>query len=329
MAGGFLAEGGTQLRGLTGRPSELLHVVADARHFLGIKLTGDALYAVVTDLCARTVASMEEPLVSKDVADVVTQIAEVAAGYRLEFPDLTAVGVCLAGRIERRRDVSVVMDSAFLGWDDVPLAQLVHQRTGLPATTDNDVQALTAAEHWFGAGAGFDSLAVITIGAGIGCGLVVNGQLVSGAHGAHGLIGHTIVDLDGRECSLGHRGCASSYLLNESIAEAALGPGEEASYPAAVARAEAGDRPALAAFSRAGRALGILIGTIVNVIDPAKVILTGDGLPVYPLARDEVHAAIASTVGSGPPPVDLDVQPFDFDEWARGGAVCAIRHVLS
>ncbi|MER6799991.1 ROK family transcriptional regulator, partial [Amycolatopsis mediterranei] len=146
VADGLLIEGGTELRSATGRPSELLHVNGAARHFFGVKLTGDHLYAVVTDLNAEVVASLDTPLRSADVTEVVGRIAEAASALRAAFPDLTAAGVTLAGRVRS----GTVHGSAYLQWSGVPLADLVAEATGLPTAVANDVQALTAAEHWFG-----------------------------------------------------------------------------------------------------------------------------------------------------------------------------------
>ncbi|MEV5720692.1 ROK family transcriptional regulator [Amycolatopsis mediterranei] len=318
---GLLTEGGTELRSATGRPSELLHVNGAARHFFGVKLTGDHLYAVVTDLNAEVVASLDTPLRSADVTEVVGQIAEAASALRADFPDLTAAGVTLAGTVRS----GMVDGSAYLNWSGVPLADLVAEATGLPTAVDNDVQALTAAEHWFGAGAGLRSLVLVTIGVGIGCGLVLNGELVEGAHGTVGRAAHLVVDQSGPVCGLGHRGCAASYLLNESIVRA-LGA---ADYAGAVARARSGEPAARRVFDDAGFALGIVIGTVANLVDPQKVLLTGDGLPLYELAADRVRTGIAKSYEPDPAQLDLDVQAFDFGEWARSGAALAIRAALT
>jgi len=328
--GGLLVEGATELRSSLGRPSELLHVAAAARHFVGIKLTGDHLYAAVTDLRAQVVASHDEPLVSQSVEDTVDQIARVVAELRLGFPTLTAVGVCLAGANHRVNGEQFVIESLYLGWKRVPLAQLVATATGLPTATENDVLALTAAEHWFGAGAGLSSLALVTIGVGIGCGLIVNGELLEGTHGRAGHIGHLTVNQAGPVCDRGHRGCAEAYLTNGAIA-GALGPGPDGvhSYDSALARARSGEPAALRVFEDAGYALGAIIGVVSNLIDPQKVILTGDGLPLYEVASASVEAGMRATLETDFADVDLDVQPFTFGEWARAGAVLAIRTVTA
>lgn len=165
----------------------------------------------------------------------------------------------------------------------------------------------------------------MTIGVGIGCGLVLNGELVEGAHGTVGRVAHLVVDQSGPVCGLGHRGCAAGYLLNESIVRA-LGAADHAG---AVARARGGDPAARRVFGDAGFALGVIIGTIANLVDPQKVLLTGDGLPLYEVAADRVWEGIGQSYEADPAQLDLDVQAFDFGEWARSGAALAIRAALT
>ena len=325
--GGFLTEGETRLVGQTGRPSEMLSVRAEALHFLGIKLTGDRLYAVVTDLSARIVAAAEQSIESREPVDVVAQIAAVAREFAEAGHELSAVGIALAGRARQGQGGAVVERSAFLDWTDVALGPLVAEATGLPCSVENDVQALTATELWLGAGAGIDDMALITVGVGIGCGLVVNGEVVEGAHARAGQMSHMIVDEAGPYCGLGHRGCVSSLLVNAAISKAVRRAEDE--YEQSVEDARGGDPIALAAFADAGRALGALIAMVVNLVDPKKVVLTGDGIAVHELGGDAMRAALAERLDKDAAEVDLDVRAWDFSKWARAGAGIAIRGMLT
>lgn len=325
---GVLVEAETELRTALGRPSELLRVVPGAGHFLGVKLTGDHLYAVVTDLTATVVDAVDEPLVSRDVPVVVAQVADATARLRRSHPRVMGLGVTLGGSLRRDDGPAVVVESGFLRWADVPLERLLVDATGLPTVVENDVQALTAAEHWFGAGAGLDSLAVVTVGAGIGCGLVVHGRLVQGAHGRPGQLGHVLVDPAGPPCDAGHHGCAAAYLMTDAIVSALATPsGERPTSDEALVRARAGDPAAVEALDRAGYALGVVVGTVANVVDPQKVVLTGEGLPLYEVATARFRDGLAATCAD-PDRLVVDVQPFDFGEWARSAAALAIRSVV-
>jgi predicted NBD/HSP70 family sugar kinase/predicted transcriptional regulator len=321
---GLITEGAVELRGSTGRPSELFEITPGARHFFGVKLTGDAIYAVITDLGAHEIAAIEEPLDSRDVNDVVTRIAAIFEMFSERFADIVAGGICLGGDLTQDR--KLVVDAPFLGWHDVPLARVLSKKLGVPVAIENDVRALTAAEHWFGAGAGCSSLALITIGAGIGFGFVIDDNLVTGFHGRAGRLDHLKVDGGGPVCSEGHRGCATVYLTSGSIVDALHDVNID--YPGAVELARSGHQGAIRAFHDAGTALGTIIGTVANAFDPQKIILTGDGLAVWDLAQQQAMAAIDGTLDAGPDPLDLDVQPFEFNEWARAAAVVGIRTTL-
>ncbi|MEU4448416.1 ROK family transcriptional regulator [Actinosynnema sp. NPDC050801] len=318
VARGLLVEGATELRSATGRPSEMLHVHGASHRFLGVKLTGDRLFAVVTDLTATAVDSVEQPLPSRDPDEVIAAITEVSSG----FPGLTRLGVILGGVVRAGR----VAEAGFLDWVDVPLGARLAEATGVPTAVDNDVQALTAAEHWFGVGVGTTSMVVITIGAGVGTGLIVDGKLVEGFHGLPRRLSHILVDPAGPHCGYGHRGCASSYLMTHVILRQLDG---SPTYDEAVERVRSGDEQARNVFERSGYALGVLIGTAANFMDPQKILITGEGLPLYELTAPNVHQGIRDTYEDDPALIDLDVQPFDFSEWARSAAALAIRKTIT
>lgn len=326
MNAGLVTEGEVELRGLTGRPSEMLHARLDAHLFFGVKLTGDTLFSVVTDMGARILASANEPLLDRSVDSILDQVSAVFSELREQYPRITAAGLCVAGEIGIVEGTQVVLDSPFLGWRDVPVSSMLDARWGIPVTVENDVRALTATQHWFGAGVGCDSLAVITVGAGIGFGFVHSDRVIAGHHGRAGRLDHLVVDSSGPICGLGHRGCASAFLTSGSIVNALGLPGVD--YAEAVELARKGNPAAMRAFSDAGHALGVLIGTVANTFDPEKIVLTGDGLAVVELAEDRIGPAIAAVRVPTTAATPLDVQPFEFTEWARAGAVAGIRTAL-
>lgn len=322
---GFVTEGALELRGATGRPSEMLQVDPSARRFLGVKLTDDTLYAVVTDLAGTIQASHSERLVSTSVEDTVDQLAAVRQRLAPEGGEIAAAGISLAGDVTRIDGRQVVINSPFLGWRDVLLADLLTERLGVPVATENDVRSLTAAEHWFGVGAGVDSMVLITVGVGVGVGIVIDGSVIGGTHGTAGQLDHLIIDPNGPRCEQ-HRGCVSSFLTNFGLVAALRSPG--IGYPEAVRLAHAGDPAARQAFYDAGHALGVLVATLANTLDPEKIVITGDGIAVTELADKAIEESIALHRRPPDGPVALDIQPFEFSQWARGGAVLAIRHCL-
>ena len=321
---GLVEEGETLPIGGRGRPSEMLRIRPDAAFFAGIKLTGDALYVTVVDLHAQVVLREDHDLDSRAVDDVVALIGRVVHRLREQHPLLRAVGVCLAGDVEDVGERQLVVGSHFLGWDQVALAELVTAATGLPAVAANDVQSLTAAHHWFGAGVGLRSFAVIGLGAGIGAGIVANGQIVKGARGHPGKIGHLPVTADGPRCDRGHVGCVSAYVTAPAI----LANSGADEYAQAIVRARRGEPVAVAAFDAAGFALGTAIATIVDLVDPEKIVVTGEGLAVLELAPTAMERGIAVRLDPASEPVPVEARPFDFSDYAWAAAISAIRHVI-
>ncbi|MDT0234419.1 ROK family transcriptional regulator [Curtobacterium sp. BRB10] len=322
----LVVEVGTDVRGATGRPSELLQVSSGQWEFLGVKLTKDRLYAAVTDLGGRVLALHEEVIDDTAADSLAEQITAVLERLRDAHPAICAIGVSLPGDVIVRAGESVVAASVFLGWHEVPFARMLEERTGIATFTANDVHALTAKEHWFGAGAGRGSMVLVTVGEGLGLGLIANGQVSTGEHGRLGRIGHLPVLGGGPDCGLGHAGCASSYLPSPVIVRNAGHEGK--TYDQVLELARDGDEGALAAFEDAGRALGVLLATAVHIADPSAIVLTGDGLPVYDLARATVDESMRAALAPYTEPVTVEVQPFEFSEWARAGAVLAIRRLL-
>ena len=172
-----------------------------------------------------------------------------------------------------------------------PLGAELRERFGLPAFIDNDVNALALAEWRFGAGRGARSLVVLATGTGLGAGIVLDGRLVRGASGFGGELGHTPVKFDGPPCFCGGRGCLAVYASGRGIAEAAQaraaghvdsallraagGDPLAINAPLVFRLAAEGDPPAVAVIEEACQALGAMIGTIVNGLNPEVVIVTG------------------------------------------------------
>ncbi|ROS21556.1 MarR family transcriptional regulator [Rathayibacter sp. PhB127] len=329
LAAGLVTEGATELRASTGRPIELLEPVPGAYHFVGVKLTGEAIYAAVVDLSGAVVLSAEMPITSSapvDVAEVVESVASLVDDFRSRIPTLVGLGVSLAGTISGLPGREIVYESTYIGWDGVPLAELLGARTGLAVAVDNDVQALTLAESISIHGHSSElTMALITVGVGIGVGFIAEGSLLRGAHGRPGKLSHLLVDTGGPLCDRGHRGCVSSYLTNASIARNAGAP----DHAAASTAARAGDPRAAAAFQEAGTALGVLIGTVVDATDPGLVVLTGDGLAVHALAEPQISEGIARGRSWDAGAFTLDVRAFDFSEWARAAAVMSINRAVT
>src|SRR5205807_8480223 len=131
-------------------------------------------------------------------------------------PDFIGVGVGAPGRLDRERGVVIVAPN--LGWRDFPLLDRIRDHLGMAATLDNDANCATVGEWWQGAAKGGRNVVGMTIGTGIGGGLIINGALFHGASDMAGEIGHTTIDVNGRHCKCGNYGCLEAYASGPAIA---------------------------------------------------------------------------------------------------------------
>lgn len=316
-------EAGTPAEVRQGRPSQPLDVVAESRSFIGFKITEDMVYGVVTTLRSEIVARLDRPLADHDPARVADLLAEMTAELARTHPRLAGIGIGVGGLVQER---AVVGESPFLHWRDVPLGELVEERTGVPVVVENDVSALVEAETWFGAGRGLDRFVVLTIGAGVGYGLVLGGRRVPYAEEDRGFGRHWIIDPDGPLTPDGARGSAVSLLAIPSIRyQVMAATGRDHTYEEILALAAAGEPMPARVIGEAGRALGVLVAQIANFAMPQKILLAGEGVGLMDVAGRTVEDTIRAHRHPLAAPIDLETKVSDFHDWARGAAVLAIQ----
>lgn len=316
-----------------GRPASLLALNPDAASVIGVKLADDHLAGVISDLSGGILASGMVPLSGHDVADVESGIGNLIQELQgSSSPDhrLLGVGIGLPGVVDASAGVCV--DSPILGWHGVPLAGRLAERFDLPVLIDNDVNTLAVAESLYGAGRDARNFMAVTIGRGVGLGIISNGQLLRGRLGGAGEFGHVPFDVDGPECECGRRGCLEAVIADAALAAQAqaagvIGEGEGAEM--IVARADAGDARAGQILATAGTHLGVAIAGLINVLSPELVLVSGEGMR----ARRHLEATFRLAVDSHifPPlaGVELLIDPWDDAKWARGAAALVLETFFS
>ena len=295
------------------------------RFVLGIDIGGTNLVVgSVAEDGSAMVASASEPTHSEagatDVVDRLVGLAERAiATTRREVPgaEILGVGVGAPGPLDTKR--GIVLLTPNLGWVNMPLRQLIHDRLGLPAALDNDANCAVLGEWWVGAARGARHAIGITIGTGIGGGLIVDGRLYHGASDVAGEIGHTTIDTEGRRCKCGNYGCLEAYASGPNIALRAveeMEAGAESRLRALVGgdlrkvtaqtvyqAAADGDELALEVVNDTAKFLGVGIGNLLNVFNPEVVVvcggvtLAGDHL-FEPLRREVARRAFKPAVSA-------------------------------
>lgn len=325
---GILVESGGAHETPAGRRARPLIVAVDADHFVGVRLTGDHAWAVATTLRADAVAQAQRPLSGREPDAVVAAVRELVEQVSREVPAVTGVGIALGGQVDA---AGAVLRAPFLGWSRVLLGELLTSTTGLATVVENDVIALTTAEAWFGAGRRVRSLALVTIGTGVGAGLVHDGRVVNSREAGIGLIGHLPLGLPGPVCALGHRGCCVGVLTDGSIlAQAAATlqrPVDHAELLDLVITREHPGVNRIADDVAAG--LGRLVAMIANITQVPLVVVSGEGLVLAELLQHRVRREAAVYRDPAAPPVELVFQPSEGSRWARGAAAIAIQRYVT
>lgn len=311
----------------TGRPSKPLDVVPNSRHFIGMKLTSEEILGVTTDLRANVLSSKSLPLSSREPDFVARAIASLAQELAEQVPEVTALGIGIGGLVANHSDVA---SAPFLAWKNVPLGTMLENLTGIPTVIENDVIAFTESEHWFGAGRGLDRFAVLTLGVGIGYGLVIHNDIVVDEDSGIGLVGHWPLDPYGALCPSGHRGCARSVLTQSAIINAVSAALQRTvTYEEALDLAAEEEPAAKRVVDDAGRGLGRLLAAVANLTAPERIILGGEGVRLVEVAAAAIQEGIKADRDPRAKELALVTTPGDNTEWCRGAAVIAIqRYVL-
>ncbi|HSJ25403.1 MAG TPA: ROK family protein [Longimicrobiales bacterium] len=214
---------------------------------------------------------------------------EVISAHGGSREDFAGVGIGSPGPLDR--STGTVINTPNLGWRNFPLRDLIANAVGLPATLDNDANCATYGEWWLGAGRDVDTLVGLTLGTGIGGGIVLNGEIFHGASDAAGEIGHMTIEANGRKCNCGNYGCLEAYASGPAIALRAaegLAAGAESLLPALVdGRLDTitaatvyeavvlGDPYANEVMRETAKLLGAGVANMINVLNPEMVVIAG------------------------------------------------------
>jgi predicted NBD/HSP70 family sugar kinase len=192
------------------------------------------------------------------------------------------------------------------------------------------VRALTIAEQWFGVGVDVDSFAIATIGSGIGSGIYLNGDVVAGSHGVAGEIGHLPLASEDLICTCGRRGCVEAEASSGAILAAVRRDTglPDLTMQQAVDLAHGGDPAATRAFDRAGTVIGSAIAALANLVGPAIILVTGEGVVDYDLFERRIREAFAAHAFGAAARCLIVTRAHTFDDWARGAAASVIRAVV-
>lgn len=290
------ANGEAQASG-AGRPATPIGLSPRAGAALGIDFGKRHLAVVIADLSHSLLAEdrreMEEGYDSRHGMDAATELAEeVLERSGVPRAQILGVGLGLPGPIHGPSG-QVGSSDILPGWADLPVAQEMEARLGLPVRVDNDANLGALAELFWGAGRDASELVYLKVATGIGAGLVINGRLFHGAGGTAGEIGHLTIDEHGPLCRCGNRGCLETFAAGDALVELLRSSlGHELTVEEIVDQAVEGDVACGRAIADAGRHLGHAVGAICNLINPERVVVGGSIGQAGDLLLGEMREAV-------------------------------------
>lgn len=344
LAAGLVREVGTAESG-GGRPGTVLELNPRAGGMIGVELGVEYLRVVLADFCAAALWHREVSFSRCDGPDAVVEVlmalvAEATAAAQQAGQPILGLGLAAPGLVDI--ETGTLLFGPNLGWRDVALRQRLRQSFSFPIFVDNDAKASALGERYFGIAQSVDNFVFVLANVGLGCGIVLGGEVHRGATGSAGEVGHTTLLLpDGPLCECGNRGCwetvASQRALLERV-EGRLPPARAGRAPdrygnmsmeTVVEAAEAGDERVLEALAETGHYLGVGIANIVNIFNPSLVVVGG----ALSLAADYLLPPIRQVVEERAmawprQAVQILAAAHRFDSVAMGGVALVLHDIL-
>ncbi|MGW1339664.1 ROK family protein [Kribbella sp. NPDC002412] len=304
-----------------GRPARLLGLVSQAGVAIGAKVTADHVAVVTVELDGTVRATRSHPY-DPSSSEAIPQLGRILAASVADLDDrLLGVGVGVPGSVDSQ--ASGIVDAPTLSWRSAPVGPVLRQAIGTPVLVDNDVNTLAAAERLYGIGRDHSAYLVVTIGRGIGCGIVVDGGIYRGANGGAGEIGHIPVWASGGDepvCTCGSTGCLEAYIGVEGLLRTARVRCGIGSLDELLLAATAGDAEAQAVYAAAGELLGRALAGVIHTVDPEVVVLLGEGVDGWEFWETGFEPSFRRSLLPARKGVPVVVEPWTEDQWARGAA---------
>jgi glucokinase len=315
-----------------------------ARLAIGVDAGGTKVAGMLVDV--STGAMLDRRHVETPAADAEASaqtIVSVAQDLAKGRQDVLALGVGAAGMVSLE---GVMRYAPNVAWREFPLKERIHSAVGLPTLVDNDANVAAWGEFRFGAGRGSNDMLLVTVGTGIGGGIVAGGKLFRGAHGFAAEIGHIIVEPGGPICGCGNRGCweqvasgravgrlgreAAQDRPDSLLAELAGGDPDAVTGPVVTTAAKRGDDIAVAVLAEVGRRLGEGIAGLVNVLDPDVVVVGGGVIDAGELLLEPARRSFRESVEAPEhrPEVPIVAAAMGNDAGAVGAADLAVLELV-
>ncbi len=279
-----------------------------AGEIVGVDLGGTKMLLGVLDPDSKVLWESREASTGQTEDELVELLIREVEEARGKCPGVGAVGLGIPATIDHERGIAI--SAVNLPLDNLPIRDIASERTGLPVFVDNDATVAALAEHLYGAARGAENAVMLTIGTGIGGGLILGGEVYRGATGAGAELGHTVIEIDGPPCqgncpgrgcvetlasgtALGREGRAAAERESDSALGAMLADGETIDGKAVTEAALGGDVTACGVFDLIGSRLGVALTSFANIFEPEVFVIGGGVIAAGDLLLDPARRELA------------------------------------
>ena len=317
-----------------GRRRIMLTLNPDAAFVVGVKISAFQVSFAVVDFVGDVKSSLTMPIrVSERSEETVADFIEDGVRHcvedaRLRLDDISGCGLGISGFVDSATGTCLWTP---LKKGESRIRDLVSKRLGMDVYIENDANSVTVASQWFGLGKGIDNFLVVTMEHGVGMGIVVDGKLYRGAYGIGAEFGHVVLVPDGEPCRCGKKGCVEAYVCDGCVLRRAKEqlarrrppfPGlETLTIEDVTDLAKEGDAGLQKVFREAGTILGQGIAGLIQIFNPERVIVTGEGVRAGDLVYVPMRRAVKKFLNKEQFDVtEIVIQEWNDDDWARGAA---------
>nr|WP_209437870.1 ROK family transcriptional regulator [Mesobacillus selenatarsenatis] len=274
-----------------GRRPVILHFNRNTGYAIGVDIGVNYVLAVLTDLKGKIIVEKSQNVNRTSYSSIISTVQTMIQSLMDEMPNsrygIVGIGVGVPGIVNKEGSVLLAPN---LGWTNIQLKEDLEKTFNVPIIIENEANAGAVGEQQFGAGLDYENILYVSAGIGIGVGIILNKELYQGKSGFSGEMGHMIIELNGKRCNCGSRGCWEAYASENALLEMA---GENIdSLESLIEQAKNGEKTAIELFEKIGQYLGFGINNIINTFNPDQVII-GNRLASI---REWIEEPILSTI---------------------------------
>ena len=330
-----------------GRKPIMLTLNSTNYFIIGIYGSAEVITTVISNLDGEIIYSKDKEVWNTPSEEEFLTMLKECIQDTLDENDLLhssiiGIGVAMHGLVDPVNGIAIF--APHLNLSNIPIKNTLEDEFSIPVLMENDVRALTLAENWYGKGKDVSDFICISVGRGIGSGIVLNHKIYNGAYNSAGEIGHTIVDVNGPRCKCGNYGCLEAFsseaavlervkrgirLGRDSILAAEINEDNRWDIEMIFRAAEKGDQLALESLEESGRYLGLAIANFINIFTPSKVILEGKLFDAGDLILSPIRTMVErSTLKSSPGPEAIECSTLGKKGMAVGACTLVLRSLF-